>query len=74
MAKTVKELMAAKAAKKKAAAFASDFNAYSEPFNTRLYKQPGLFWGIVEGRNTEGVVVATKAPSHEEEQKERSKQ
>ena len=27
-------------------AFAREFNAYSEPFNTRLARQPDLFWGI----------------------------
>ena len=29
-------------------AFAQDFNGYSQAFNTRLERQPGLFWEIVE--------------------------
>ena len=40
-----------------ATAFANDFNAFSEPFNTRLNKQPGLFWGIVAGQNTEDRIL-----------------
>lgn len=33
-------------------AFAREFNDFSEPLNTRLIKQPGLFWGI------EGIAVS----------------
>lgn len=40
-------------------AFARDFNDYSEPFNTRLERQPGPFWEIVEVRKTEDRIQGT---------------
>lgn len=39
-------------------AFAREFNEYSEAFNTRLMRQPGLFWQIVEIQKTEEDLLA----------------
>jgi len=41
-------------------AFARDFNDYSEPLNSKLVRQPDLFWGIEEMPKSEEIAMAAE--------------